>query len=280
MANPSSRRLVAFLLVTAAVSAPFWVLLRASGSLYSASPLLVLGVMWSPGLAALVTQLVSRRSLRGLGWGWGRWRYQLVAYCVPLTACLLVYGVTWLGGLGRFSTAEINSGMAEQLGGVRLPFAINLLLLSSLGVLGNFLGALGEEIGWRGFLVPALAERCSFGCVALTSGVIWAVYHYPLMFGAGYRGDNPLWYSVAFFTAMIVGMSFTFAWLRQKSGSLWTAVVLHAAHNTFVQSVFDGATVKSGVTEYITTEFGAGLALVYALAGFWFWTRRGDLPAT
>ena len=95
---------------------------------------------------------------------------------------------------------------------------------------------------------------------------------------AGYRGDNPLWYSVLFFTVMAVSMSFVFAWLRLRSGSLWTAVILHAAHNMFVQALFGGATVESGATEYITTEFGAGMAIMYVIIGFWFWRRRGQLP--
>jgi membrane protease YdiL (CAAX protease family) len=278
VASSGNKRVVVFLLITVGLSVPFWVFLSQTETLYSAGMLLILGVMWAPGLAGLVTQFVFRRSLRGLGWGWGLWRYHAVAYFVPLLACLVVYGITWLSGLGRFSAGEIESGMAGQLG-IELPFIVTLLLLSTVGVVLNFIGALGEEIGWRGFLVPELARRWGFTRVALTSGVVWAVYHYPLIFTGVYRGDNPIWYSVVCFTIMIVSMSFAFAWLRLRSGSLWTAVVLHAAHNMFVQSVFDGATVKSGATGYITTEFGAGLALIYTLVAFWFWKRRGELSS-
>lgn len=40
--------------------------------------------------------------------------------------------------------------------------------------------AAGEEIGWRGFLVPELAKGLPFTAVALVSGIIWAAWHYPI----------------------------------------------------------------------------------------------------
>ena len=40
--------------------------------------------------------------------------------------------------------------------------------------------ATGEEIGWRGFLVPELAKVLPFTGVALVSGLIWASWHYPI----------------------------------------------------------------------------------------------------
>jgi membrane protease YdiL (CAAX protease family) len=273
----STRRVVVFLVITLVLSSLAWVPMAISGSRYSENNTLLLAFMWSPGIAGLVTQLLFRRSLRGLGWGWGATRYQAVAYCIPMVSCLVVYGITWLTGIGRFSAAELSSGIGQDLGGAEVPLIVSVLLLSTIGVLLNFIGALGEEIGWRGFLVPELAHKWDFTRAALTSGVIWAIYHYPLMLTSGYRGTSPVWYSVLFFTMMTVSVSFLYAWLRLKSGSLWTAVILHAAHNMFVQVLFDGATIESGVTGYITTEFGAGMAIMYLLLAFWFWKRRGSL---
>ena len=58
--------------------------------------------MWCPGLAALLTLLILRRSLRGLGWSWGGLRYYLIAYALPLVFCLPVYLLVWWLGLGSF----------------------------------------------------------------------------------------------------------------------------------------------------------------------------------
>jgi membrane protease YdiL (CAAX protease family) len=55
-----------------------------------------------------------------------------------------------------------------------LRYVGRLLLL---GLPLNFVTALGEEIGWRGFLVPTLHERLKFAAVCLISGIIWATWH-------------------------------------------------------------------------------------------------------
>lgn len=138
--------------------------------------------------------------------------------------------------------------------------------------------ALGEEIGWRGFLVPELAKITTFSRTALISGALWAVWHYPLILFADYRSTTPSWYATLCFTVMVVGISFPFAWLRLKSGSVWTGMILHASHNIFIQGVFDPLTRDTGITNWIIGEFGAGLAVVGALVGLLFWQKRADLP--
>ena len=89
-----------------------------------------------------------------------------------------------------------------------------------------------------------------------------------------YSSAAPKWYAFLMFTVSIVGVSFVATWLRLRSGSVWTGVILHTSHNLYIQGVFDGVTVNLGYTEYFTTEFGAGLAMVYVVAGWWCWKRR------
>ncbi len=70
---------------------------------------------------------------------------------------------------------------------------------------------------------------------------------------------------------LITGASFAFAWLRLASGSIWPAALMHATHNTLIQSFLDKVTLDSGRTEYFTTEFGLGLAIMGIIIGFIFW---------
>jgi len=283
-ATPKTR-LTVFLTLTFALSSIFWGLLSARGGLEApGGQLYVLGLMWSPGLAAMATQLVTRRTLRGLGWRWGKTRYQVVAYLLPLAYSLCVYVPVWLVGLGGLSH-EVLQRAAERfgLGAVASswlgPGVIALLvpIVGLLGVVPNSVFALGEEIGWRGFLVPELRRVTSFTRTALWSGLIWALWHVPVILFAGYHAEAPIWYAVVCFTVLTVGMSFALAWLRLRSGSLWTAMLLHASHNLFVQAFFDRLTTDTGPTEWITGEFGAGLALAAAVTGYLFWRRRGVL---
>jgi membrane protease YdiL (CAAX protease family) len=77
---------------------------------------------------------------------------------------------------------------------------------------------------------------------------------------------------------MVVSSSFIYTWMRLKSGSVWTGVLLHASHNVFIQNFFDPITTNTGHTKFVTGEFGVGLALISVCFGAYFWTRRNELP--
>jgi uncharacterized protein len=89
----------------------------------------------------------------------------------------------------------------------------------------------------------------------------------------------PLWYALVCFTAMVLGLSFAFTWLRLKSGSLWTGVLFHASHNLFVQGIFTPLTAQTGPSKYLIDEFGAALAIAALVVGYLFWRRRASLSA-
>ena len=108
-----------------------------------------------------------------------------------------------------------------------------------------------------------------------SGGVIWAVWHYPGILFADYHSQAPLWYAIICFTVMAIALSVVMAWICLKSGSVWTAMFFHASYNVFVQAIFTPLTVDTGPTEYFITEFGAAMAVVYAIVGYVVWRRRG-----
>jgi membrane protease YdiL (CAAX protease family) len=238
--------------------------------------------MWCPALAALATRLLFGHGLGGFGWRPGRRRYLLVGYATPLALGALVYGLAWATGLGRFAPAEmaarlgVKLGLGDNPGVVFVPvwFAATATLL----VLLAMLTALGEELGWRGFLVPELARSAGFRVAALISGIVWAAWHAPLLLFADYNAGTPAWYGLASFSGMVIAASVVYAWLRLRSGSVWPAVLLHASHNAFIQNVFDPLTASTGPTPYLTTEFGVGLALAWLAVAVWCW-RHPPEPA-
>ncbi len=250
-----------YLGLTFALSSVFYALIISAGTLDAQGGLYVLGLMWSPGAAALLTRLVHQGNVRGEGWGWGGTRWQLLAYFLPLAYAAAAYGAVWLLGLG----------------GVR-PFRENLLVFATLGTLMGCVSALGEELGWRGLLVPELAKLTGFTRTALLSGAVWALWHTPLILFADYDAGTSKPYAVLCFAVMVLGISFPFAWLRLRSGSVWTAMLLHASHNLWIQGFFDVVTVDTGRTRWLTTEFGAALALAAVGVGYLFWRLRDRLP--
>jgi uncharacterized protein len=252
--------LALFLALTFALSAVFWWLIIAAGSLGAHGGAYVLALMWCPGVGALVTRLAFQRDLRGQGWRPGEPRWVALAYVLPFAYAAATYGLVWLAGLG-----------GVDLGRFRTPVGVFVVL----GSLQSLLSATGEELGWRGFLVPTLARTMSFGRAALVSGAIWAAWHVPLILFADYNAGTPAWYAVPCFAAMVVALAVPLAWLRLRSGSVWPAALLHATHNLFVQGFFDRVTVDTGPTRWLTGEFGAALAAAVALTAWLFWRARG-----
>jgi membrane protease YdiL (CAAX protease family) len=270
-----------YIAITFLLSSVFYYLIISSGSLSTMGGIYATGLMWCPGIAALATQIVHHDTIRNLGWSWGKTRYQVWSYLIPLLYASVAYGLVWMTGLGGFSSVELVKGLGAQFGFQHAPaWAVVLeyiVVTVTLGTAVSCISALGEEIGWRGFLVPNLAKVTSYPKVAIISGVIWAAWHYPLIFFADYNGGTPAWYGATCFTVMVIGLSFAFAWMRLRSGSLWTGVFLHASHNLFIQRVFDPLTTNTGLTKYITGEFGAALALISLVVAYIFWKKRAEL---
>lgn len=244
-----------------------------SGDMNAGNGFYMLATMWSPGVAGILTRLLTQRSLRGMGWIPRTPRMLAVAYILPVAYALPVYLLSWTMGIGGFEPSRwsFEPGMSP---------AVGLLMAATVGAAMGMISATGEEIGWRGLLVPELGKLTNFRNVAIISGIIWTVFHLPGLLGANYRGQGtPLAYSLLCFSIMIVSLSFIMAWLTLKSASFWPAAVLHATHNLFVQAVFDGATVESSTTNWLTGEFGAGLAITTAITA-WLLIRLGGVPRT
>jgi len=273
------KKIVVFYVLTLVFSALFQLLDRnAPGNLT-----VITGLMWSPALSAVITKLLFRESVRDLGWGWGSGRYQVWAYVIPVLYALPVYLVVWLSGLGGFYDADFVAKMAKEYGLMALPIPLALtsyvLLTISVGLIPKTARALGEEIGWRGFLVPELAKVTSFTGVGLISGLMWAAWHYPSILFSNYNEGTPAWYALTCFTVMVVSSGFIAAWLRLRSGSVWPAAIYHGAHNMFIQLIFTPLTTNTGNTAWYIDEFGAGLAITSAIGAIIVWCRRHELPA-
>jgi membrane protease YdiL (CAAX protease family) len=155
-----------------------------------------------------------------------------------------------------------------------------VLLAGSFGLVKSTASALGEEIGWRGFLVPELFKSTGFTGTALITGVVWSCWHYPLLIWGDYNSGTPTWYGLTCFTVMVISISFVFAWMRLKSGSLWSGAILHASHNLYVQGIFTPLTRDTGKTAWFIDEFGTILPLVALGFGIYFWSRRNEVTRT
>jgi membrane protease YdiL (CAAX protease family) len=99
----------------------------------------------------------------------------------------------------------------------------------------------GEEIGWRGFALPRLADRYGLRIASMVLGVIWAVWHLPQFYIAGadtYHQSFLVW------ALQVVAISIALAWLYAKSGSsLLLVMLMHSAINNSKDIVPSGASI-------------------------------------
>jgi membrane protease YdiL (CAAX protease family) len=107
--------------------------------------------------------------------------------------------------------------------------------------------------------------------------MVWSCWHFPLLIWGDYNNGTPTWYGLTCFTVLVLSISFVFAWMRLKSGSLWTAAILHASHNLYIQAIFTPLTRNTGKTAWFIDEFGAILPIVAFGFGVYFWRRRNEL---
>ena len=273
-------KIVVFLTITFTLTIFSCLLMIAAGGMRKSGPEFALLLMWSPGIAAIITCLIFQRNLRGLGWKLGKLKYILLCYILPLLVGLFTYSIIWITGLGKFEWVKPFGATTCGIVGIKNPsFAVAFPIMLTFGLVLRLLFALGEEIGWRGFLVPHLAKILSLKKAALISGVIWAAYHLPgLLFMDYYSGSRLK--SVIFFSIMAISASVIMFWIRMKSGSLWTGAVFHASHNLAIQGIFDHFTINTGNTNFFAGEFGLGLAVVYSVVAIWFWKKMnlGSVP--
>ena len=271
---------ILYLQLTFAFSAVVWTFIIWSGHLDMGFGLVIPVLMWCPALAVLLSCSLLHRKLGSLAWRWPSAKHLAFAYFVPLVYTSVAYGAVWTFGLAGWNSEFVRS-VAQGVGLKGSPawasFTLYILCLSTAGVLQNLSMTLGEEIGWRGFLLPELAKQMSFTRASLLSGVIWAAWHSPLLLFADYNAGTNRWYALVCSSTTCVSVSFILAWLRLKSDSLWPAALLHASHNLFVPVMFDNLTRNTGPTLWYTTEFGAALAITSAICGWYVWTRRGEI---
>jgi membrane protease YdiL (CAAX protease family) len=183
---------------------------------------------WAPAIAALLAAALTggRAVVRELGARLVRWRvgwqWYLVVILGPAVFSLAVAGVyVMLGGFW----AEV--APAAMRGGPLLMLPLFLVILT-------LTDGLGEELAWRGFALPRLLTQHTALVASLILGVIWALWHLPLVWTEGNAMyHQPVWLLLVDIPAKSV--LFTWVFLHTR-GSVFLAMLFHGATNLFVVS--------------------------------------------
>lgn len=250
-----TRRLGVFLAVAFGLAWATGLAVFATGGLAD-SPTLVVGLpLWlvlvsGPYMFAPAVGNVAARVLTDEGWAGllvrprfrEHWRWWALGWLLPV-ALVVAGGALYFGVLpgqygGMDAVRTLLAGLAETAG-QPLPFGpaayvalqVGAVLLVSPVVNAPF--TFGEEFGWRGYLLPKLAPL-GWRRALLAHGVIWGVWHWPII-AMGYNyGHDYTGAPVAGLLAMVVftvGVGVVLGWVTLRGGSIWPAVLGHAAVN-------------------------------------------------
>jgi uncharacterized protein len=206
-----------------------------TGMVERLGPAATLGTMLTPMIAALIMRIfVSKEGLKGSLGLLRSPKYYLAALIVPAVFVSAVVLIVQLLGLGEFRWS------------VATWFAYLMLMVIALP---TTLFTFGEEYGWRGYLLPRLLPLGEIRASVLL-GVIWGVWHLPLILaGLNYPGVN-VWMAIIIFTFVTVALSFTYTWFYvASSGSVLVAAVFHASTNQF-SDTFWGPPLLSGANPF------------------------------
>lgn len=228
-----------------------------------------LPIMLAPGVASLATRLLLHEGFADISLGLGTRRLTacaaLLGVAVPLVVGTLAYGAAFGSGLVPFAPPHVP--LLPASAGPVVNVAVIIALAATLGTLVLLPTAAGEELGWRGYVLPRLIEAAVPQPVLL-SGLLWWAWHLIPVFTAGYAAGPSPPVSALMLLIAIPAFGCLLAWLRIDSGSIWPCVVAHAAWNAVINGGFDlaahGETARywTGESGVLTTVALLGVTLV------------------
>jgi membrane protease YdiL (CAAX protease family) len=250
------RQIIVFLCFTYAITVAIALALPHAGItpvLTIAAP--VLGVALT--LAFAVPRGQRRAIVATIGFHPRRGRGLLIAVAGPVLIGALSFGVAAAFGVIRFP------GLGAGLGSGVLNLLVGTVISTVL--------FLGEEIGWRGYLLFRLAEVTTPRFAAILTGVFHAVFHLPLLLlTTTYQSAGHRWIVVPMVMITLTLAGVWYGWLRLSSGSIWPVCLSHSAFNNVMQTLAGVAIATSPATmAYVTTETGAAtMAIMVLVAGY------------
>lgn len=188
--------------------------------------------MFSPAIANLLTRVATREGFGDLYLRPGfRPRYFGIAWLAPPVLSLAGAATYFLIFPDKFSRPIVpDFGL---LWGIWSDFSLLLLISVFFAPFVNLLFAFGEEWGWRAYLLPKLLPL-GFRPASIIVGVVWGVWHWPLIamgvnYGSGYIGYPVTGFVLMALFTVVSGVFL--AWVAVREGSVWSAALGHGSIN-------------------------------------------------
>jgi uncharacterized protein len=242
--------------------------------------LVALPFMFMPALGAFITaKFITREGFAGMGLRLGPWKEYLRIGLLFPALFILVYAITWLLGFGApdwnleyFKGLFTASNMpAPEMPDTRLVLAAVFFSTLTVGTIFNWVFCAGEEIGWRGYLLPKLMPLGKTRAYLLL-GLIWSIWHWPLVWmGFTYYQPGSLLALLAF-TALTTGLGIFLNELTLRTKSSLLAGWAHGVFNT--QKLGMWFLLFPRVSPFLGGYAGLVGLLTWTALGFWEMRRK------
>lgn len=240
-------------------------------------------LMWIPAAVAIGFRIAFREGFGDAGFHAGRPRYWLLAVAVPLVLATATYLVAWLikqvevtpylKQQSMFGPAPVRLTWFNADAGTLAVFGQRFAVVMTLGLVMGMLSGPGEEIGWRGYLLPRLI-KADVRCPILVSGLIWGAWHIPFIL---LTFQQERYVTAALYFLLCVVFAVFVGWLRLASDSVFVAGMAHGAYNTFYQDFYDHS--FAGPHKWFWAgEVGLLCSLMFGAFALWLYKTNRIAP--
>ena len=268
------RGLAVFFVVLVAVSLPLELDIARNGLEMGR----FLPLVYVPAFASIVARLVMREGFRDISFRLDARsrRGMLHGILYPLAVGIPAFSIAFALNVVEFaSPASHPLGIAIPGSSPLERLGAGLFIALTVGILGMTPLAVGEEIGWRSYLLTRLIQG-RIRHPVLLSGLVWAFWHAPLVLSGQYNPSSHPTLSFVLFAVTMVSLGSLLARLRLETDSIWPPVVLHAAWNSVIVA-FLGECTRDKTSAAIWVSEGGVLVsasmLVMALWAHRAWRR-------
>lgn len=193
--------------------------------------------MLSPVIAHLLTRWLTKEGfpltgkgslMLGISFKDKKWIYFIIAMLLPWLYFELGQAISILAVPEAFNPEYYKTFGIDK----KMIFIVPIAGIIN-GTIASF-AALGEEGGWRGYMMPKLMELVGTRKAVFIGGIIWGLWHAPLTcvghnFGTDYPGFPYLGILIMCVDCTFLGSLLTY--VTVKSGSIWPATIMHAVNN-------------------------------------------------
>lgn len=275
--NKNRKSIIVFLLLVMGITYIWEIGIYKAGVSYGSVKYnaLVVGIMWFPAFSVYVTKWICKEKIRfGLkseinllpSYNRKNGKYYIMAAIAPFIYILAANFLIYLRYPEQFDFSGV-SGKSVISG---------ILMVSGVGIIYSLIEALGEEIGWRGFLMPRLAKEMPMPAMIIVSGTIWGLWHAPIVyqghaFGLEYKSAP--WGGIVLMCLFCIFIGAWFYYLYVRSNSILVCALGHGFHNVVHPNfALFGVKVKSAEVMLEQFEVNCILLIPAMLLGAWaFW---------